>query len=96
MLDQKEILEKLKSLKPYLFKEFGVSEIGVFGSVARNESTESSDIDILVNFERPLGWKFFSLQLYLEQIFQRKIDLVTKDGIKEQLKKDILTHVNYI
>ena len=96
MLDQKEILEKLKNLKPYLFQEFGVSEIGIFGSVARNESTESSDIDILVNLEKPLGWKFFSLQLYLEQIFHRKIDLVTKEGIKEQLKKDILTHVNYI
>jgi predicted nucleotidyltransferase len=46
--------------------------------------------------ERPIGWKFFSLELYLEQIFNRKIDLVTKNALKDQIKDSILKQVNYV
>ena len=96
MITKIEILSKLKELKPTLRKEFAVKEIGLFGSFSDSTNTENSDIDILVVFERPIGWKFFSLELYLEKIFDRKIDLVTKNALKDQIKESILRQVNYV
>ncbi len=96
MITREEILLKLKELKPTLRKDYAVREIGLFGSFSNNTYTEESDIDILVDLEKPIGWKFFSLEIYLEKIFHRKIDLVTKNSLKEQIKQDILTQVNYV
>lgn len=79
-----------------LYKEYSVKEIGLFGSFLDNSNTENSDIDILVDFEKPIGWKFFTLELYLQNIFGRKIDLVTKNALKEQIKDQILQQVNYV
>ncbi len=79
-----------------LHNDFAVSKIGLFGSFSDNSYTENSDIDILVELDRPIGWKFFSLQLYLEKIFGRKIDLVTKNALKEQIKNNILSQVTYV
>jgi predicted nucleotidyltransferase len=96
MLTQNDILTKLKELKPELHKDYAVKEIGLFGSFSDNSNTEESDIDILVELDRPIGWKFFSLELYLETVFGRKIDLVTKNALKDQLKDSILNQVNYV
>lgn len=96
MITKNEILTKLTELKPMLYTDFAVKKIGLFGSFSDNSYTENSDIDILVELERPIGWKFFSLELYLEKIFGRKIDLVTKNALKEQIKKDILNNVTYV
>ena len=95
MTTKNEILSKLKELKPSLHKEFSVKEIGLFGSFSNNSFNENSDIDILVEFEKPIGWKFFSLEIYLEKVFNRKIDLVTKNALKEQIKHSILSQVDY-
>jgi predicted nucleotidyltransferase len=96
MITTNEILATLKKLKPTLYEEYAVREIGLFGSFSDGSFTEESDIDILVELERPIGWKFFSLEIYLEKIFNRKIDLVTKNALKEQLKESILNQVNYV
>lgn len=96
MITKNEILSKLKELKPALYKDYAVREIGLFGSFSDNTFTESSDIDILVELERPIGWKFFSLEIYLEKIFDRKVDLVTKNALKDQIKENILKQVNYV
>ena len=96
MLKKNEILSKLSELKPTLRKEYSVREIGLFGSFSDESYTEESDIDLLVEFEKPVGWKFFSLEIYLEKIFNRKIDLVTKNAIKEQIKESIIQQVNYV
>jgi hypothetical protein len=48
-----------------------VKEIGLFGSFSRNTQNEESDIDLLVEFEKPIGWKFFSLEIYLQKIFNK-------------------------
>ena len=96
MITKNDILSKLRELKPTLNKDYAVKEIGLFGSFTDNTFTENSDIDILVELERPIGWKFFSLELYLEKIFNRKIDLVTKNALKEQIKDIILKQVNYV
>lgn len=95
MLNGTEILIKLKELKPILRKEYSVKEIGVFGSYSDNTFTENSDIDILVEFEKPIGWKFFTLEILLEKTFGRKIDLVTKNALKEQIKDSILNRVKF-
>lgn len=96
MLTKSEILEKLKELKPTLYKEYAVKEIGVFGSFITDDANEDSDIDILVELDKPIGWKYFTLEMYLEKTFGRKIDLVTKNALKEQLKEGILNQVNYV
>jgi len=96
MISKKDILSKLKDLKPILYKDYSVKEIGLFGSFSDETFTENSDIDILVELERPIGWKYFSLELYLEKIFKRKIDLVTKNALKEQLREIILKQVQYV
>ena len=95
MLDKNEILDKLRELKPILSEEYAVKEIGIFGSFAMNEASDESDIDVLVELHRPIGWEFFTLQMYLEGIFGRKVDLVTKNALKEQIKDRILAQVNY-
>ncbi|MFO7829231.1 MAG: nucleotidyltransferase family protein [Bacteroidales bacterium] len=96
MLTKNEILNKLSDLKPILHREYSVRQIGLFGSFSDDSYTEDSDIDLLVEFERPIGWKYFSLEIYLENIFGRKIDLVTKNALKEQLKDKILNQVKYV
>jgi len=93
METKSEIISKLKEIKPLLFKDYSVKSIGLFGSYADETQTIESDIDLLVEFEKPIGWKFFTLQLRLEQIFGRKVDLVTKSGLKDQIKNQILNQL---
>ena len=95
MLTKKDILTTLKELKPSLYNDYSVKEIGLFGSFSDETNSDESDIDLLVELERPIGWKFFSLELYLEKTFNRKIDLVTMNSLKDQIKVNILYQVNY-
>ncbi|HBL73969.1 MAG TPA: nucleotidyltransferase [Prolixibacteraceae bacterium] len=96
MITKAEILSKLAELKPILQQDYAVKEIGLFGSFSDNSYSEGSDIDILIELEKPIGWKFFTLEIYLENIFNRKIDLVTKNALKDQIKDGILKQVNYV
>lgn len=96
MITKSEILSKLAELKPILYKDFSVKEIGLFGSYSDNTNTTESDIDILIELEKPIGWKFFTLEIYLEKVFNKKIDLVTKNALKEQIREDILNQVNFV
>ncbi len=96
MLAKNEILQKLKELKPVLANEYCVKEIGLFGSFSDNKQSDDSDIDILVEFYKPIGWKFFSLEKYLEDVFNRKVDLVTKKALKKQLKDKILKQTLFL
>ena len=96
MLNANIIEKKLKALKPFLSEKYHVERIGYFGSFIRNEQNEDSDIDILVEFRRPLGWDFFDLQELLENELQRKVDLVSIKALKEQLKDEILRQTRYV
>ena len=96
MITRNDILLKLKELKPTLRQEFAVSEIGLFGSFTDGTFSEESDIDLLVELERPIGWKILSLELYLEKVFNRRVDLVTKSALKEPIKNTIINQVNYV
>ncbi len=96
MHDTIDIENKLKDLKPILHQQYHVDRIGFFGSYARNEQENDSDIDILVSFSKPLGWEFFDLQEFLENQLQLKVDLVSEKALKEQLRPKILNSVKYV
>lgn len=96
MITALDIENKLIAVKPILEQKYFVSKIGYFGSFSTNSATEKSDIDILVELQKPLGWEFFDLQFFLESQFNRKVDLVTINSIKIQLKNKILNQVKYV
>jgi len=82
MYSTTQILTILKDRKPDLQKRYPISELGLFGSYARGDFNEKSDIDILVDFNDRIGINFISLAHELEDIFNTKIDLVSRKGIK--------------
>jgi predicted nucleotidyltransferase len=90
------IEEKLKEIKPVLRDKFSVDRIGYFGSFARGDYREDSDVDIVVSFSWNIGWKFFDLKEYLESLLNRKVDLVTEYSIRKQWKEAILSQVRYV
>jgi len=90
------IKEIIKELKPELEKKFHVSSIGVFGSVARNDSSENSDVDIIVDFSQPIGIEFIDLADLLEEKFLEPVDLVSKKGIKPQYFSSIENEIVYV
>ena len=96
MTEQEKIIQKLKDAKNSLNKENLIKSIGIFGSFSDGTYNSDSDVDILVDFEKPVGWKFFTLELYLEKILGRKVDLVTRNALKKQIRDSILNQVKYI
>jgi len=95
MKDLKEIEINLKKNRAILKEKFKVKKLGIFGSYARGESSEKSDIDILVEFYEPIGWEFFDLKDFLEDQLSIGVDLVTIKALKPQLKDSILKEVIY-
>ncbi len=91
-----EIEKKLKELKPVLATKFFVENIGYFGSFADGYQSEESDIDILVEFSKPVGWEFFALEKFLEDSLGIKVDLVTRNAINKHLKERILSQVIFV
>lgn len=91
-----DIERKLREIKPVLVDKFQVSRIGYFGLYASGKQTEGSNLDLLVEFSKPVGWKFFTLEKFLEQTLGLPIDLVTKNALKDRMKEPILNHVIYI
>lgn len=79
--NQIKLIDTLKLQKEFLKRNFNVKEIWLFGSYARNEQTELSDIDLLVDFYEPIGWYVVDLKDYLEVTLNHKVDLVLKEGI---------------
>ena len=91
------VKDKISENKSVLRDSYNVSNIGVFGSVARTDATEKSDIDVLVEFSEPIGlFKFVELQDFLTKILDRKVDLVTKKALKPIIKDEILREVVYV
>ncbi|GAB6139068.1 nucleotidyltransferase family protein [Halanaerobacter jeridensis] len=95
MVSKKELENKLKELKPLLEKQYKVKKLGYFGSYARNEANEDSDVDILVEFSGDVGWEFLDLKDFLENNLNTEVDLVTMNALKPQLKDEILKDVIY-
>lgn len=68
-------------------KEFAIDKIGYFGSFAEGDYNENSDIDLLVSFNRSIGWKYFDIKGYLETELERKDGIVTEGSLRKGLEK---------
>lgn len=89
-----EVKEIIQKHKKELKEKYGVKEISIFGSLVREEAREDSDVDILVEFEKPIGFfKFLELEEYLSDLIGRKVDLVSKKALKPHIGKYILEEV---
>jgi len=82
MYNKDQILSILRTKKPDLQARYPISELGLFGSYARGDNSSSSDIDILVDFNGPIGIRFIRLAHELEDLFHQKVDLISRKGIK--------------
>lgn len=96
MMDRKKIEEILKKNRIYLQKHFFVERIGMFGSYIRGDQTAESDIDLIVEFNGPVGWKFFTLKEFLEKKLGKRVDLGTIDALRDEMRDEILTDVIYL
>ena len=100
MQAREKILGLLKAKHSFLATEFGVSKIGLFGSFAQGQPNETSDIDIVVEFDRPIGFQFIELVEYLENLLGRKVDVLTPAGIQgiriERIAKSIAESTVYV
>jgi predicted nucleotidyltransferase len=96
MKDLASIKSVLSTLKPELEKAYHVKSIGIFGSAIRADFTSESDIDLIVDFDQPIGISFIDLADFLEQKIQAKVDLVSRNGIKPQYYTAIEKEIVYI
>lgn len=91
------ILAKIMAIKTVLATKYHVSSVGVFGSIVRPDfNPKTSDIDILVDFSRPIGVEFIDLAEFLELELNFRVDLVSKDGVKEKYLSQIQSEVIYV
>ena len=82
MLTKEKITDILSEKSEYLAEVYGVKKIGLFGSYANGTYTEASDIDIIVEFETPLGFKFMEFADYLEELLGKPVDVLTVGGLQ--------------
>jgi uncharacterized protein len=84
-----KVMNILKEHEREIKENYSVLKIGVFGSYVRGEENKSSDVDILVEFEEPTLHNFMGLIFYLEKLFDRKVDLVTKTSLSPYLRPTV-------
>lgn len=96
MTSLSQIQSTLSSHKVEFFDIFKVKSLAVFGSFARGEQQKESDVDILVEFNSPVGIEFIDLGNYLERILNQKVDLVSRNGIKPQYFQQIERDLKYV
>lgn len=90
------IQDKLRQIKPQLSEKYHVNSICLFGSVVRTDFKPESDVDIMVDFSQPIGIEFIDLADDLEKLLDRKVDLVSKAGIKPQYYQAIESEILYV
>ncbi len=86
---EKKILDKLKEEMPYLSSEFNVKRLAIFGSAAKGTLHKNSDIDLFIEFQKPIGFRFLILSEYMEKILKRKVDILTPHGVDNIRVKEI-------
>jgi uncharacterized protein len=96
MTNLTSIKNTLTLLKPELTRKFFVNSIGLFGSVVRDDFNEASDIDIIVDFNKPIGIEFIDLADFIENKLRKKVDLVSKNGVKAKYFQQIQSEIIYV
>lgn len=91
---QTSLLQQLRQAKPALFSRYPLKTLGLFGSHAREDAHPDSDVDILVEFEKPVGFEAVDLAIELEELLHLRVDLVSRKGVKASLwpfiEKDLI------
>ena len=99
-MTREKIIEVLRKELPYFVLEYGVKRIGLFGSYAKGTPAKGSDIDILVEFEKPIGLKFVEFAEYLEGLLGRRVDILTPAGIEsiriDKVARNITESIVYV
>ncbi len=91
---KEDIVLTLKALKPEIAARYKAKEIGLFGSFVREEQSNISDIDVLVDFEEGADlFDLVGLALFLEEELQRKVDVVSKSALRVELRESVLREV---
>lgn len=86
-MNRAEVLDLLRTHKPTLEQRYGVTKLALFGSFARDQATEKSDIDILVHFDGPATSKtYFGVQFYIEDLLEHQVDLVTEKALRDEFR----------
>jgi predicted nucleotidyltransferase len=96
MLSRQAILNTLQTAMPLLGKKYHIKALALFGSYSRNEAGNESDIDIMVEFNRPVGIQFIDLADELEGLLHKKVDLVSRKGIKPAYMNAIEQELIYV
>jgi hypothetical protein len=92
-----DIKQRLRATKPLLLEQYRVTEVGIFGSYARGEQTQTSDVDVLIDYEQaPTLFKLVELREYLAGVVGVKVDVVTKNGLKPRIRERVLSEVIYV
>lgn len=91
MMMREDVIQKIKDHSHEIESEFGVKKLALFGSVARNENTEKSDLDFVVEYEKgKLGFhSYVGLAVYLEEIFNTKVDLALYNKLRPSIVNDV-------
>ena len=86
-MNRDQLLTILRTHKPTLTEHFGVTSLSLFGSFARDQATDESDVDMIVTFDPPPNWKtYFGAVFYLEDLLGRQIDLAMKEDIRVEIR----------
>lgn len=100
MLTREEITEILQDEYAHIAAEYGVKRIGLFGSYAKGMPSEASDVDIVVEFDHPIGFRFVEFAEYLESILGKAVDVLTPAGIRgirvDRVAKEIEENIVYV
>ncbi len=86
-MNRARVLELLTQSKPILAARYGVTQLALFGSIARDTARSDSDIDVLIAFDGPAtSARYFGVQFYLEDMFGCPVDLVTEKALRAELR----------
>jgi predicted nucleotidyltransferase len=97
VLGMEEVKDLLRTHARTLLDKYGIRVVGIFGSYSRGTQKKKSDIDLIAEVDRPISLlELVGAQIYLSEILQKKVDLVAKEDLREELKEEILSNTIYL
>lgn len=96
MISLQSVILNLQNIKPELVSRFHVQEIGIFGSLTRNDFSDKSDVDIVVSFNGSIGIEFIDLADFIEKSIHHKVDLISRNAMSERFYSAIKNEIQYV
>ncbi len=96
MSNKEKVLKILSDNKEVLYSKYPIQSMAIFGSVSRNEHSENSDVDVLVEFNDKIGIRFIDLADEIENLLNQKVDLVSKNAVKPKYLRSIKKDLTYV